>query len=249
MRRFFIFALVVVLCACSDPMETALPESAAQLENIQSTFKKLPAEEQRLLTAYIFRRELSKGFRQGFGVAADAKTKQLFSAKTIGEALKLQRDFEIKQERALAELKQQEAEAKAKKEKEEAEKAMLLKKMHAAVSVSLLGLEAVPPKERIRLFDSDIAMKLLITNNSGKEIIGIAGRVVFYDMFEEVASYQSFTVKEAIAAGKSITWSKELFGMGAASVANLKDGEYTTVFEPDGIAFSDGTKLLKQNEY
>lgn len=78
--------------ACSrDPHATALPTGEAGLARVQAQLDQLPPKEQELVVAYLRR---SKGTVLPARLAdPDAP----FTARTFGEAIRLQRDFEVRQ--------------------------------------------------------------------------------------------------------------------------------------------------------
>lgn len=60
--RLLVLALVALLGACSNPMDTPVPKDIAAMESIKPAIEKLKPEEKELFVAYIMRHTIGAAF-------------------------------------------------------------------------------------------------------------------------------------------------------------------------------------------
>lgn len=161
--------LVAGLSACSRPLSTALPLDLADIPKIQPQLDKLPPDERALVLAYLNR---SKG---DVLPAKFADPDSPFTARTFGEAIKLQRDFEAKQSVRNAQANERRGTREA-----------ALEPLREALSISLLHRE-IETADQVRgreprpgqaINDKPVLVTTwLLRNTSGEAILRASGSI------------------------------------------------------------------------
>jgi len=243
MKRFFILAVVVVLCACSNPKDTVVPTSIDKMESIKPQLEKLTAEERELFANYVLRHTLGAAMGGLFGIKAEP----IPEGMTIGKAIDEQRDF-------LTKAKIKEAEEKALKEKVKAEQQKAMDEMSKAALVTLVRKKLGSESMSGITIDEKLIVTIAFKNTSPKDIAGIKGTLDATDIFGEQLSGFNISYDKTLKPGETATWTGERsvkYGMNASKdrkFANLPDDKYKLSWKPDMIIFVDGTKLTKPTD-
>lgn len=234
--RLLLLALVALLAACSNPLDTPVPKDLGGLEAIKPAIEKLKPEERELFTGYMLRHTVGAAMGKAFGVAAEP----IPDGMTVGKAIEDQRGFVAKQK----------AEAEAKKmaqEKAEAERKALIAQMATVLAVRLSDLSL----HRATYRDMDVKSRIDLTfefeNKGTKDISGVKGRATFKDKFGDLISASSLKVEDVLPAGKTTTvrLSRNFnqFDNEDRLLANADAGSITFELAPEVVLFADGTKF------
>ena len=239
-KRLILVAMAASLCACSNPKNTVVPTSIAQMESIKPQLEKLTAEERELFANYAVRHTVGSALGGMFGIKADPIPEGI----TIGKAIDEQRDFATKQ-------KLKEAEEKALKEQVKVEQQKAVDEMSKAALVTLVSKQL----DSRRSFGVTISESLNVTfafkNTSPKDIAGIKGTLDVIDIFGEELSGFSIAYDNTIKPGETATWARSRsveYGMNSSNdrkFAELPEDKYKLRWKPEMIIFGDGTKLMK----
>lgn len=217
-----------LMVGCSDPKNTVIPPD---MSKISSSIKKLNDEEKGLLAAFTIRTKMSEAFGGN----------KMPDGITIGKAIQLQREWIIEQKALEEQNKKKEAEAKALKDKIEKEKENMRKRLDEVATVTVLKVETVGESYMAKQI-----IKIGIKNKSQWIVSGIKGTIKFYDVFDKEVAQVYIKYDEDIKAGDYATWTGGRnyleIDKNQKAIAQLKEGKYKAVFEPDAIVFGDGTK-------
>jgi len=221
----------VLLTACSNPHDTAIPSDVATWDKeLAPSMKKLPEGERQKVAQYLMRAKMGEVFG-GKGVPPGT---------TIGQALAEQEKFDKEQEAKRAE----EAALKAKLEKG---RAAAIEQLNKAVTATLLGKREVPRDFSSGRISDYQQFRIGVQNNSDKPVVGVSGEIKFIDVFDKEIGAVGFRISEEIEPGKTVTWvggrDYNQFVAEHRAVWNAEDGKYKTKFIPEAVVFKDGTKL------
>ena len=241
MKRFFILAIIVSLCACSKPTDTVVPTSIDKMDSIKPQLEKLTTEERELFSKYVLRHTLGAAMGGLFGIKAEPIPEGI----TIGKAIDEQRDFLTKE-------KLREAEEKALKEKVKAEQQKAMDEMSKAALVTLVSkkIRAETGYSGITI-DEKLIVSIAFKNTSPKDIAGIKGTLDAVDIFGEQLSGFNISYDKTLKPGETATWvggRSVKYGMNESKdrkFAELPEDKYKLSWKPDMIIFRDGTKLTK----
>jgi hypothetical protein len=222
---------VLVLTACSNPHDTAIPSDMATWDKeLAPAMKKLPEAEREKVAQYLMRAKMGEAFGG----------KGLPPGTTIGQALAAQEKWEKEQEAKRAE----EAALKAKLEKE---RAAVVEQLTKAVTATLLSKREVPRDFSSGRISDYQQFRIGVANNSAKPIVGVSGEIKFIDVFDKEIGAVGFRISEDIEPGKTVTWvggrDYNQFIDEHRAVWNAEEGKYKTKFIPETVVFKDGTKL------
>jgi len=240
MKRMFVVAAVVLLCACSNPKDTVVPTSLDKMESIKPQIEKLTPEERDLFASYFVRHTMGAAMGGMFGVKAEPVPEGM----TIGKAIDEQRDFAAK-------AKIREAEEKVLKEKVKAEQQKAMEEMSKAALVTLISKKIDIERMSGITMDEKLEVAIAFKNTSSKDIAGIKGTLDAADIFGEQLSGFNMSYDKTLKPGETATWvgSRSIkYGMNSSNdrkFADLPEDKYKLNWKPDMIVFSDGTKLTK----
>lgn len=243
-KVLFVITALVVLSACSKPQDTVIPSDMSTWDKeLGPVMQKLSEEERKHFVLFVSRAKMAEAFRKdGGGIPFGT---------TVGQAIEQQKkwaaEMEAKEaeEKALREKKQkEEAELKARLE---AEKAVAIKAINDAVTVTLVSKKELPSDYQARRYSEYQQFAIGIQNNSEKTIAGVSGELEFVDLFDKVVGAVNFRITENIPAGRTYTWiggrDYNQFLASHKAVWNLSPGEFKTRFNPEAVIFADGSKL------
>lgn len=173
-------------------------------------------------------------------VEAFGKESLVTPGMTVGQAIDQQNKWA--QDRKSAEAAQEELKKKLLAQRDEMER-----QIQGLLTVTVLSKTLVPSNAMAGRYSDRQDIKLGIENKGSKDILGVKGTVVFYDIFDKEQGRLGFSFDDGVAAGQSKIWegSRDYNQFIAAhkSLANLEEGKYHTKFEPEAIIFKDGNKL------
>lgn len=229
--RFLLAGLLLFLAACSNPHDTAVPSDMSKWETeLKPVIEKLPEEEKNLLAAYLIRMKMS----EAFGGSAPK------IGQTVGAAISEQKKW-------VEEQKAKEAEVKVLKERIKAERVALKKTVDETLTVAVVKLWLQKANYKAGTYSDSQVITLALQNKGTKDIKGIKGAIKFIDIFDKTIGTIEFGYDDGIPAGETRTWvgSRDYnqFLDEHKAIANLKEGKYTTRFDPEIIIFADGSKL------
>ena len=243
-KKIVVTSLCAILVAgCSDPKSAIVPQDLSKLDAVQPAIQKLSPQDKELFQAYVMRKAMTEKLSGLFGGQSNTPT-GVPVGLTIGQAIEDQRKFAADQ---VAE----EAKAQALKAKLAQERAVALKAMRDAVTVTLVSKRLdVERGLSGMVLDEKLAVVFGYQNNGSKDVAAVKGRITTRDLLgDEISSFR-VSNDTTIPAGKSATWSGSRsvrFAMGHnqdRKLADLPDDKYTIDWEPEIIVFSDGTKLV-----
>lgn len=228
-----------ILAACSNAKDTVIPMDTAKWDtDLAPKVADLEQEDKELLAGYLARTKLSELFNKDGGSAIPIGT-------TVGEAIESQRQFVA--ERKAREEKEA-AEAKALKEKFEAESKATREKIMGAITVTLVSKQRVYQDFSAGRYSDQQRFIIGVENKSDKPIIGVAGEMDFYDVFDNEVGSVNFDISETIQPGATFKWNGlrdyNQFLDTHKALWNLEEGKYTTKFTPEAVLFADGSKLM-----
>lgn len=232
MKRLALSIIMIgILSACSNPKDVVIPSETALWETeLKDAIKELPDDEKFAVAAYLMRAKVGQAFG-GDGIPAGT---------TIGQAIELQKSYEL--ERSLNEAREQEVNARKQEEKDE-----IVGQLNAAVSVTLLSKTQEEADINRGNYLGIQRVSVGIQNTSEKEIAGVAGELKFIDIFDKEVGSIRIKVTHDIWPSDMYTWEGKReynrFFKEHVAIWNLEEGKYTTEFVPSMIVFSDGTKL------
>lgn len=218
-RRILFFSLFVLVMSCSSPLDRPYKKDSLE-EDVVDLKKVLTEEELGMLAAYI-------------GLKSMTNDKML--GKTYGDLLD-----EAKQMRE--EMQMQEEEEKRLAAKAMAEEAERIKKLGAALTVSLYekGFSK-------RDFQSFLKYKFAFENKTDKDIKAFKGRIVFNDLFGEEITKLDLTYDDGVPANSTINWKAESdynqFISKDVTLKNKDLEDLKVVWIPEKIIFEDGSIL------
>ncbi|MCU1444317.1 MAG: hypothetical protein JWQ59_2467 [Cryobacterium sp.] len=234
MKRMLLLLAAVALAACSDPHSVVISMASPDKEKMQEVMKELPDDDRALITGYMMRTMVA--------VAFSGKS-DFPSGVTIGQGIKAQKEW-------LAEQKVKEAEAAALKAKLLAERQGAEKQMRDIVTVTLVKkeLQATHGYSGITM-DENLTLTVGYKNNGTRPIAGVKGRLVIYDIFGKEVTVFGISSDSDIGPSSVSTWvggRSIRYGMKSSEdkqFANMDEGKYKVVWEPQMIVFKDGTKI------
>lgn len=198
-------ACAFALVACSGPLDQKIPTDSAQWKqdaDFLAAIKKLPEDQRALLQSYMMRTVMASAF----GKAPDAAMIPV----TIGDAIKQEKETQaqeaIKKAEEEAERARQEALAKEAEAKRQAE----LEKARKALTVAVTSLDYIKADYRRGTYTDSFSIRIALQNNTGKDMQGVKGSVVFADMFGDVIKRVGLSVDDGIPSGKQLLWSGNL---------------------------------------
>lgn len=242
MRLIAAIVITALLVACSDPKNTPLPREIDKMESIKPVMEKLSEEERKLVAGYLMRHTVGTALG---GIFGQKKADPMPDGMTIGKAIEEQRAF-------LANMKAEEEKQKAREAaaKAEAEKSMAA--LREAVSATFVkrSIETERGYSGMEI-NKHLVVTFAFTNHTDKPVAAVKGTIDVEDLFGDNVTGFHFSNSETIAPGKTITWTGSRsvkYGLSSdrdTKFAGLDEGKFKTVWKPEGIVFSDGTKLGK----
>lgn len=229
MKNLFIATisiLTIVLAGCGDPKGTVIPSDMSKWDtDLKPSIAKLSEEDKKLFAGYIMRAKMGEAFG-GKGVT---------EGTTIGQGIEQQKKWMQEQEIKAAE-------QRALKEKIQKERVETTKKINDAVTIAVTDLHL--EKER---FEEKQIIKIALQNKGTQDITGVKGKIKFIDIFDKEVGSIAFSYDDGIKAGETATWSGarryNQFIAEHKAIANLQEGKYKTIFEPEAIVYADGKKI------
>jgi hypothetical protein len=226
-------SLVSLLAACSKPSDTVIPSDMSSWDTkLAPVMEKLSEEDRVLASGYLVRLKMREALSGKDGIPAGT---------TLGQAIEEQRKW-------VATQKDQEAEEAALKEKVQKEREQALARISQAVTVTLIEKGTRSANFQAGRLSDQQTFRIGVKNKSDKALKGVAGSLVFIDIFDKQVGRVSFKVAETIPPGQVYVWEGardyNQFIPEEKAVWNLEEGKYRTIFEPDTLVYDDGTKLV-----
>jgi hypothetical protein len=230
----------------SDPLGTRLPFGSTDLTTVEKELSKLPADERALVEGYV-KRSNGDVLPQQF-----ADPDNPLTARTFGEAIKLQRDWEVKQKVVDARVAELRAEREAK-----------LAPLRAAVRASVVKAEVITRNEYHARRDPDFykraytvdksptfITRIRVQNLSAHDIVTVRGSLQAKDSEAYLPMdlcWIDLGTQQPIASGGSIelTCGHDYRGASQQQQDFIVDtkGRFNVVWEPRYIKFADGREL------
>jgi len=238
MKSFHYIVFVALLVACSNPKDTKVPASLTQMDALKPKLERLSQEDRELFAGYVMRHTMGSALGGALGLKSDPIAENI----TIGGAIEQQRNFIQVQ-------KQEEAQRVALK----ADREKVLGAMRQAALVTLVSKKIQKESGYSgRILDEKLVVTIGFKNTGSKDIDGIKGTLNFTDIFGDELTGVRFSYDETLKAGASGTWSGSRsikYGLntnGDRKFADLPDEKFKSVWVPDTIVFTDGSKLEAQ---
>jgi hypothetical protein len=237
MKKITLIVLsTLVLVACSRPHDVVLSSDVMKWDaEIKVPMEKLTEEERKLFSGYFLR--VKKG--EIFGI------KDIPPGITIGKAIADQRKW-------MDELNQRSARQEAFEANIAAETAAFRRKVSEVVKIKVLEKKILPIDFEAKRYAAEQILLLSFENKTVKDIAGVKGTLIFYDIFEKEVGRVVFAFDEGIKANTTTTWLNKRkssdFPAEYRELAALEEGRYRTQFIPEMVVFEDGTKLKLRPE-
>lgn len=225
------FSLILFLIGCSKATDAIIPTDAAKWETeLAPKIQSLSDTDKQLLGAYLARAKLGelfggKGLPLGITVGSAIDDQKIWTAQRIAQEAK-------------------EAELKASLTKAQAETAALIDQV---VTVTLVSKEQLPSDPHANRFSAEQVFKIGVKNTGSKVISGVAGALIFIDIFDKQVGEVTFRITETIQPLGGTIWTGtrdyNQFIAEQKALWNLEEGKYKTRFKPSMIVFADGSKL------
>ena len=230
---------IIFLAACSDPKNTPLPDDSAQWTSPDSRIlkeaKKLPEADRDIFVHYVARYLMAEEVGKVFNPQVTPP-----KAKTIGEAIDLQRKYE-------AEQKAEADKAAALKAEEQAKLAAFESATSKTLTVAVVDFSIEPKNLNAGRFSDSANIKVAFKNTGGKDIKGVSGELVLVDMFGKSIKTVGLDYTDGVKIGQTAIWDGVLelnrFSTEDEKLHELENGKYTSKFTPKVIVFSDGSML------
>lgn len=180
--------LAMFLISCNNPKNVEIPTDASawQSSKFIKVLENLKDDDKAMLMAYLLKAQMGTVFGG----------KGLEKGLTIGEAIKLEKEFQAEQ--AKEELKSKALAAELQKKQLEATKVM-----NEAVTTSLVNLGFRQADWENGALSDYFVIQLGFKNNTGKNITGIKGVVVLKDIFDAVIKQVEISNDDGVSAGQS----------------------------------------------
>lgn len=228
MKKIILITIIsIFLSSCNNPMSKVYTEDGFMLDMVEIRENK-GEETVEKLTTYVL--------QQSFKNALDEESENSLVGKTYKELLKEAEDFEI-------ELKKKEEEEKMLALEEEKRK----KEISLKISESLTF--AVTKKGFSEYnYQEYITYTFTFKNKTERDILGVKGKVTFYDMFDEKISSLNLSYDDGIKGGKTINYRAQTdynqFMSEDTKLKNTELNKLKVVWEPEQLIFSDGEKIV-----
>lgn len=242
--------LLLLMTACSKPLDTPLPSDISQLESIRPQLQKLTPDEQELFAQFLMRRTVGAALLAGLG--GSGKPAPIPAGMTIGQAIEEQRQMREKfrvEEQARAARKQAE---EAKQARLEAEHQKAIDRMNAAVKIELTKFTVAPEEINGVTFGQIAELRVRLTNTSAKQLSGVKWVLELRDKFGDVVGRIRLKSEKVVEAGESTeeTFQSRLnqFSADDRKLAAYDVSSGKAVPIPDVVLFGDSTKLDAPSE-
>lgn len=227
---FAVIALLVLVSACTKPLDTIIPPESKWDSDLKPIIVKLSEEDKKYLGAYLVR----------------AKAKELFSGQHISQTMTIQQAIND-QKSFIAEQERIQAEQQALKEKTQREIAERQRQFDEAITVSVIGKKMLQSDFMQKIYHDQQLIKLAIQNKSDKTISGIQGYIHFINLFGDDVGIYGIEFTTPIESQKTANFvvgrDYNQFLKDHVAINNLEEGKYTTRFSGLNIIYADGSKL------
>lgn len=233
MRKHAIAVVALALAGCGSSKSVVIPSDPARWDQLADATKKLGDDDRKAVGAYLMRMGLSSALAGGKGAMPPGTT--------IGDAIRDQKDFEVKQQA-------EQAQAEALKAKVEAQRAAAIAKLGQSATVVVSELRVLPKNYEAGRFSERLDLVLAAQNHTLKSISGIKGALIFKDQFGADIAHINLSLDEDVApnSSRAITgYGKDInqFEASDTKLAVTPLSKMHVVFEPAMIVFGDGTKI------
>lgn len=239
MKPIILILIGLLMLSCSDPKKMVIPQDVKTWESdtkLKEAIGKLTESDQKLFAQYVVRTQLSSI------LGGDAAMKE---GTTIGEAIKIQSEWQIEQDKE---------EAKRKALAEDLQKRQLeaTKVMNDAVTVTLMKLRFVPSDYEEGRYSDCFEVRVGFSNNTNKDIIGVKGTVVLNDVFGDKIKRIGISDDEGIKANSTKTYSGTMnYNQFESEDTKLRATSFDKIkfnWEPETYLFEDGSKMEMASE-
>lgn len=239
MKNIFTVLLVLLIAGCSyfkDPKSVEIPNDLSTdsaKKEFAELIKKLDEKDKELFTSYFMRIGMAKALNGAFGVDA-SKIKQ---AKTVGEAIEIQKSFEAEQAKIKAEEEQL-------KQKQKAEAEAITTEI--AKSFTYVYVKKLPIVKDEFGITSSLPIMFAIKNKSDSVIAGYKGQVTFTDQFGEKIASVSFEGNKDLQPQEesSETMNFDLMFSELRKLNEISDDKVSATTTVTHLIFKDGKKLV-----
>jgi hypothetical protein len=230
-----LLALAVLVVGCgNDPKEAVIPTDIANWESdeeFKAAVDRLSEKDRDLFASYMAKSMMSQAFG-GEGIA---------EGTTIGEAIDWEREWQREME--LEEQRQQELAQRL-----EADRLAALKKMNAALTVTLLEIRYRDEDWSANRFSGDFALRIGFENHTDVDMVGAKGVTVFRDVFGDVIKRVRLSNDDTIPAGGTSVWRGTLdYNEFIDEDNRLRTTDFDKLkfeWEPAMYVFADGTEMV-----
>ena len=229
MKKITILVITLFAFACSNPMSKVYTEESF-MEDMKEVRDAEGEETVAKISAYIMQQTFKNSF--------DKDSENKLVGKTYAELVEQADNLK--------------AELKAKEEEEKrlaAEEELRKKKIQLKISESLTF--AVTKKgyyEGQYGYPKNITYTFTFKNKTDKDIAGVKGTVIFYDMFDERIKSIGLSYDDGIKAGETENYKAQSSYTGYDSdekkLKNTELSKLKVIWEPEQLIFSDGEKIV-----
>lgn len=212
--------MIFGLTACTkDPESIVIPSDSSQWERkLKKHIKNLSEEDKLLLENFLRESQLNGSYLL---IGDDV---------TIGDAIQYQKEIE--------------EESARKSQEEEAKKSRIEKLLNEGILVEIKSKEPLY-STGLRVLPESFELKLNMTNQTGKKVTGLKGKVSFYDTFDEKITFIEIELEEDIDKDSSYGWSgvisiDDYFSEPAKDLYYTENSKIRVDFSAEIIIFDDG---------
>ena len=229
------FLSCIFLNSCSENVKKKKLTDANMEKELQTIkdSKQLTDDEMRMLATYYMRSKLASAF----GRVDSSKD------KSVGEMIEEERKFEDEQ-------KAKEAEQKHLAEEAAREEAQLADELRKTIIVSVYKKSFSPSNWQSGTFEDYILLGFVFKNESGKNIRGFTGTVLFNDIFDNEIARTTISYDQIIPAGKTVKWNGQRqynqYIDADKKLATTELSNIKIVWFPEKVLFTDGSKIGKE---
>ena len=229
MNKLLYSFVALLLVACNSVNDEPLPQSADD-PVLAKVAENLDDDEKKLLVGYLMRREMAKTF--GGQTLPDG-------AKTVGEALKAQKDW-------VSNLSESQQKAEALKTEVQEKRKAVADQIGKTVTVAFISAEFVPSSFESGVYEDSEYLTFAVQNLGAKPIKALKGEAIFIDTFgdeyvrvpmqfeEAVAPKEKKTIELGMEINKFMDEHKKIMQLDSAKKFR---------FEADQIVFADGSTV------
>lgn len=228
MKKILLITLFTIFfTSCNNPMNKVYTEDGFMLDMVEIR-EKSGEETSKKLTSYVMQQTMKDAFNDN--------SESSLVGKTYEQLLKEAEDFEV-------EMKKKEEEEKRLAAEEEKRRKEISLKISQSLTFALTkkGFSEYN-------YQKYITYTFTFKNKTDRDILGVKGKVSFYDMFDEEITSLSLSYDDGIKGNETINYRAQTdynqFKSDDTKLKNTELNKLKVVWEPEQLIFSDGEKII-----